>query len=306
MREFQGITTALVTPMTPDKKLDLAALNRLVAFQLEAGINNLLACGSTGEGFLLNPDEYNQVLKCVLQEAGSKVPVMAAASGFSVEHILKLAKDAEDLGAHAILTAAPPYLKPQQRGLFEFFKEIHDQLSIPLFIYDHPTRTGSTMSETLLRELMELPRINGIKDATNNLEKLKNLRRYAKKDFLLLSGNDDNLWSYYELGGNGLISATSNFAPKVFVNHYKAFASGVQGPEYENLTKLTEQVAALAFLEANPVPSKEALAIMGIIGATVRKPYINMSEENKTYLKQGLEQFKLYPESFVASRTANN
>ena len=218
---------------------------------------------------------------------------MVGASGFTAQAVIEKARVAEELGAKAILVSPPPYLKPQQQAILNFYRQIHDGIKGPLFIYDHPGRTGSTLSRGLLLECMKLPRVKGIKIASANMKQLEQLCQAADDDFLLLSGNDDNLWSFYQLGGKGVISVAANFAPRIYLRHHKLASERNHSQDYQYLTQLTEQVAALAFLEANPAPAKQALSFMKFMGPTVRDPYVEMSDENKQHLLKGLQQLDL-------------
>lgn len=295
MQRFRGITTALVTPLTFDGKIDLDAMARHAERQIDAGVQGLLANGSTGEAYLLSQREQEELISCVIDTAQKRVPVMVGVSHFSLAHMEKLLGFAARAGADAILTTCPPYLKPQQHALRDFFQSLAAASELPICIYDHPGRTGSSLTLETLAELLGSEKIFAVKDATGLPERVAHLKKMTRS-YLHLGGNDDIADQSYREGADGLISATANIAPKAFVDHYDAAASPTTQPAAarQDLMRQTELWARLAFIEANPVAIKYILHRLHGLNPTVRQPYAPLHQESRAWIDAQLKSQELF------------
>ncbi|HEX4004379.1 MAG TPA: 4-hydroxy-tetrahydrodipicolinate synthase, partial [Candidatus Acidoferrales bacterium] len=211
---FTGCGTALVTPFRQDLSLDEEALRKLARRQVDAGINFLVPCGTTGESPTLSKAELRRVVEITVEEAHrGKIRVVAGAGGYNTADVIERARDYEAMGADGILSVSPYYNKPTQEGLYQHFKAVHDAVEIPIVIYNIPGRSAVDMSNATMARLAKLPNIVGVKDATNDLARVLRLRVEIGRDFAMMSGEDATAVAYLAQGGDGCISVTANVAP---------------------------------------------------------------------------------------------
>ena len=210
---FTGCGTALVTPFRRDFSLDEAAMHRLVRRQIEAGINFLVPCGTTGENPTLTREEHLRVVEITLEEAKGRVPVMAGAGGYNTAEVIALAKKLESMGVDGILSVTPYYNKPTQEGVYQHFQAIAAAISIPVMLYSIQGRTNVNIEPSTLERLAQIKNIVGVKEASGNINQMAAILSHLPERFLVLSGDDAIALPLIALGGRGLISVTSNEIP---------------------------------------------------------------------------------------------
>ncbi|MDZ7372689.1 MAG: 4-hydroxy-tetrahydrodipicolinate synthase [candidate division KSB1 bacterium] len=289
VRRFRGTTVALVTPFTPDGAIDEPRLRELVEWQIEQGIDVLLATGTTGESATLSHEEHHRVMDIVIEQAAGRVPVMCGAGSNATSEALSLTRHAEKAGADAILSVAPYYNKPTQQGLYQHFRAIAESTSLPLFIYNVPGRTGVNIAaETILR-LAEIPNVAGVKEASGNLSQIMRILRERPDGFLVLSGDDAITLPILALGGDGVISVVANEAPALTAQMVRAALEG----RWEEARVLHYRLLPLMeanFLESNPIPVKAALWLMGKVELSYRLPLVPPAESTLNLLRQLLRE----------------
>lgn len=289
---FKGSFTALITPFNAGK-VDAEAFISLIEWQLEQGSHGLVPCGTTGESPTLDHREHDKVTELCIKTVGGRVPVMAGTGSNSTAEAIQLTQHAERAGADGALVVTPYYNKPTQEGLFQHFKAVHDHSGIPIFLYDIPGRSVVPIKdETIIRLIEACPRIAGIKDATGNLERPKQLGRALKSirdDFIQLSGEDALAVAYNERGGTGCISVTANITPRLCYQMQQACVEG----EYALANEVQQRLMPLheaMFCETSPGPVKYAASLMGLCREEYRLPLVPPSDENKKKIRAALEQ----------------
>ena len=291
MFELKGAMTAIVTPFK-DGKLDENAFRVLIKRQIKAGIDGLVPCGTTGEAATMDLDEYEKVIGIASEECKGKVPVLAGAGTNNTKKVIELAKIAKSAGADAILSVAPYYNKPTQEGLYQHYKTVAESVDLPLVLYNVPGRTSvNILPQTVIR-LSEIDNIVGIKEASGSLNQVSEIVEGAREGFSVISGDDFLTLPMMAIGGNGVISVTSNIVPELVARQYDAFIEGSLNEARELHHKLFKLHQAM-FYETNPIPVKTALALMGLIDEEFRLPLCGMSEQNKEKLKLILENMSL-------------
>lgn len=289
---FRGAATALVTPMLPNGDVDTQALQRLVEFQIENGINGLVPVGTTGESATLSHPEHHHVMDVVAEQAKGRVPIIVGAGSNSTREAISLTQHARAIGANAVLSVAPYYNKPTQQGFFEHYKAISESVDIPVFVYNVPGRTGSNINaETTLR-LAELPGIAGIKEASGNISQVMEILRHRPNNFVVLSGDDALTLPMMACGADGVISVVANEVPKEFSTMVHLCLEG----KFIDARKIHERLLDLMnlnFMESNPIPVKSALAMMGMINESYRLPLTRMSMDHRLKLRRVLEELSL-------------
>ncbi len=285
---FQGSMVALVTPMAADGRVDLAALDALVEWHVAQGTDAIVALGTTGEASVVEGDEQLEVLAHCVRIAAGRIPVIAGATSNSTAHAVQLSRRAETVGADAVLSAAPYYNKPGQEGLYRHFRAVAEAISIPLLLYNVPSRTITDILPETVGRLAQLPNVKGIKEATGDLKRAADIRQRCGKDFLLISGDDATARAFILEGGRGVISVTANVAPRLMHEMCKAALTG-------DATKAAALDAELAplhkalFVESNPIPVKWALAEMGRIPPGIRLPLTPLAEEHHPAVRAALK-----------------
>ncbi|HBN21811.1 MAG TPA: 4-hydroxy-tetrahydrodipicolinate synthase [Holosporales bacterium] len=294
---FKGALTALMTPYK-EGKIDLDALRHLVDWQIKEGIDGLVVCGSTGEAFFLSHDEQKQVIETTLEVAHKRVPVIAGTSALTLDETLVLTKQAESLSVDGskidgLMVVTPPYMKPTQAALYEYFKAIHDNTTTPIVLYDNPGRSARDINNATVIELAKLPRIVCLKDATGDLTRPSTLLEKLPASFTLLSGEDATAPAYFAQGGVGVVSVSSNVAPNLVATQWKAWCDG-------DLTRLSETRTLLnplhraMFVESNPAPAKYALSRFGFCLPDVRKPLTTLTKPAKDTVDQAIDHAGLH------------
>ena len=291
---FKGSNVALVTPFK-DKKLDEVSYIKLIHFHIENGTNGLIPAGTTGESPTLNHDEHQRVIDLCVKESKGKLPVIAGTGSNSTEEAISLTTHAEKIGANAALIVTPYYNKPTQEGLYQHYKSINDKCGIPIIIYNIPSRSVIDMNVDTMARLYELKNIVGVKDATGDLNRVNLTLEKLGKDFIQLTGNDDNALDFNRRGGVGSISVTANIAPKLCAEFQKfsLMKDEKSQSEAENLNKILQPLHHSMFVESNPSPVKYAAKLLNLCEDDVRLPMVKVSEETKNIIKKALQSAKL-------------
>ena len=285
--DIRGCGTALVTPFRKDGTLDLDALRRLVQFQLRAGIDFLVPCGTTGETPTLEHAEYLAVVRTVVQEAGGKVPVIAGVGGNNTRKLIDLAAEVSGLGIQGILSVAPYYNKPTQEGLYQHFRAIAESTNLPMILYNVPGRTSSNIEPATVARLSKIANIIGIKEASGSIVQQMEVLAAVPPAFRVLSGDDAFTFPLMALGGVGIISVVSNEIPAEMTRLAHLLLEGKLEAARQlhfNLLPLMQ----VNFIETNPIPVKAALAMMGMLEEVYRLPMVPKKAENRTKLEKVL------------------
>jgi len=285
---FTGCGTALVTPFRRDLSLDEAALRKLVRRQIEAGINFLVPCGTTGENPTLTRAEHLRVVEITLEEAKGKVPVLAGAGGYNTQEVIELAREVEGLGANGILSVTPYYNKPTQEGLYQHFKAIAEAVHIPIVVYSVQGRTGVNVEPATLARLAQISNIVGVKEASGNIAQMASIIQQVPESFAVLSGDDAVTLPLIALGGRGIISVVSNEIPAQMTELAQLCLSA----DFAGARKLQRKYLPLMevnFIESNPIPVKAAMALMGLLEPVYRLPMCPPKPENLARIEKVLE-----------------
>lgn len=288
---FHGVLTALITPFS-NGKVDEKAFQSLVEWQVEQGIHGLVPCGTTGESPTLSHAEHMRVVELCIEGADGKVPVMAGTGSNSTEEAIQLTQHAQKAGADAALVVAPYYNKPTQEGLFQHFKAVAESVDIPLFVYNIPGRSTVNITDETFERLATIPNILGIKDATGDLTRPLTLRARMGDRFIQLSGEDMTAIGFNAQGGKGLISVTSNLAPK----HVVAVQEATERGDYAEALRLHQPLVPLhsaLFCESSPGPVKFAAHLMRGTAPDVRLPLVATSPATQELVRNTLKELKL-------------
>tara|TARA_B110000196_G_scaffold293755_1_gene282285 strand:+ start:16 stop:807 length:792 start_codon:yes stop_codon:yes gene_type:complete len=259
------------------------------------GTNALVPAGTTGESPTLSHKEHQQVIELCIKESVGKNPVIAGTGSNSTEEAISLTTHAEKVGANAALIVTPYYNKPTQEGLYQHYKAINDKCGIPIIIYNIPGRSVIDMSVDTMARLFELKNIIGVKDATGDLDRVDQQKNKMGKDFIQLTGNDDNALEFNKRGGVGAISVTGNIAPKLCSEFQKLSISKKENEkkEAEKLDKILQPIHTSMFIESNPSPVKYAAKLLGLCEDDVRLPLVKITENTKKAVKKALASANL-------------
>ncbi|HKV05472.1 MAG TPA: 4-hydroxy-tetrahydrodipicolinate synthase [Candidatus Acidoferrales bacterium] len=296
---FTGCGTALVTPFRKDLSLDEEALRRLVRRQVEAGINFLVPCGTTGESPTLSRAEQRRVVEITIEEGRrGKVPVVAGAGGNDTVHVIETAREFQSLGADGILSVSPYYNKPTQEGLYQHFKAIAAAVPLPIILYNIPGRTGVNIEPATLVRLAEIDNIVGVKEASGNISQMAVVLESVPDRFLVLSGDDAITLPLMALGGRGVISVSSNEIPAEMTRLTKLALAN----DFAAAREIHRRYARLLdvnFIETNPIPVKAAMALMGLLEPVFRLPLVPPKPENLAKIRNALESVGLVQQAYA-------
>jgi 4-hydroxy-tetrahydrodipicolinate synthase len=285
---FTGCGTALVTPFRQDLSLDEEAMRRLVRRQIEAGINFLVPCGTTGESPTLTRAEHLRVVEITVAEAKGKTPVLAGAGGYNTAEVIELANELRHIGVDGILSVTPYYNKPSQEGLYQHYKAIASALRLPIVVYSVQGRTGVNVEPATLKRLAEIDNIVGVKEASGNIGQMARVVHEVPENFAVLSGDDSITLPLIALGGRGLISVVANEIPGEMT---KLVQLGLAGDfaAARALQRTWLPLMEVNFVESNPIPVKAAMAIMGLLEPVYRLPMTPPSAPNRAKIEAVLE-----------------
>jgi len=291
---FKGSNVALVTPFKDDK-LDDATYIKLIHFHIKNGTNGLVPAGTTGESPTLSHDEHQRVIELCVKESNGKLPVFAGTGSNSTEEAISLTTHAEKIGATGALIVTPYYNKPTQEGLYQHYKAINDKCGIPIIIYNIPGRSVIDMAVDTMARLYELKNIIGVKDATGDLDRVDQTLKKLGKDFMQLTGNDDNALEFNRRGGVGAISVTANIAPKLCSEFQKfsVLKDEKSNLESKKLNELLQPLHHSMFIESNPSPVKYAAKLLKLCNDDVRLPLVKVTDQTKEKIKKALTSAKL-------------
>jgi 4-hydroxy-tetrahydrodipicolinate synthase len=288
---FEGVITALVTPLRGGA-IDEPALRDLVERQIEAGVDGLAPCGSTGESATLSHAEHRRVVEIVVSAARGRVPVLAGTGSNSTREATELTEHAKQAGADGALLISPYYNKPTQEGILAHYAEIARETSFPLIAYNIPGRTASNILPATLVRMADIEQVVGVKEACGDLVQVSEVIAACPDDFSVVSGDDALTLPMLAVGGSGVISTSSNVAPAQMVSLVRAFRAGDLDGALQTHQRLLPLFDAL-FCESNPIPVKAALAIMGAIGDEIRLPLTRITEANRERLQVVLKELGL-------------
>jgi 4-hydroxy-tetrahydrodipicolinate synthase len=292
-KPFQGTGTALVTPFRKDGSLDEKSLRRLVDFQIKNGVEALIPVGTTGESPTLTYKEHYRVFDVVIEQANGRAKIFAGTGSNNTEEAIEQSKQAKKAGADAALVVGPYYNKPSQEGYFQHYRAIADAVDIPIIVYNVPGRTGGNIeASTTLKMAAEIPSIMAVKEASGNMTQIMEIARNKPQGFSLLSGDDALTLPMMSVGGDGCISVVANETPKEFSDMVRCCLKG----QWDRALALHNKLLPLMninFIEANPIPVKAAVAMMGMIEEVYRLPLVPIGDKNREKLKAVLKDLSL-------------
>ncbi|HED12541.1 MAG TPA: 4-hydroxy-tetrahydrodipicolinate synthase [Gammaproteobacteria bacterium] len=286
---FEGSIVALVTPMHQDGSVDYSALKRLVEFHVENETSAIVSVGTTGESATLSPHEHIEVIARTVEYAAGRIPVIGGTGGNATSEAIELTRQSAQVGVAGCLIVVPYYNKPTQEGLYLHFKAIAEAVAIPQILYNVPSRTACDLSNSVAIRLSQIDNIVGIKDATSDMDRARELVQATADDFAVLSGNDDTALELMRCGGSGVISVTANVAPR----EVKQVISAALAGEWEQATAFDaalQDLHRVMFVESNPIPAKWALQQLGLIGPGIRLPMTALSQNLQAGVRQALQQ----------------
>jgi len=286
---FEGSIVAIVTPFK-NGKLDKESFKRLIEFQISNGTSAILICGCTGEPATLSFQEHIELINYGVEIVNGRVPVIGGTGSNSTEEAIKLTREAEKAGCDACLLITPYYNKPTPDGLYEHYRKIAESVSIPIILYNVPSRTGISILPETVAKLSEIKNIVGIKEASGSLEQVSRIISLCPENFCVLSGDDSLTVPIISIGGKGVVSVAANIIPDKISEMVKYALSG----DFEKARKLhihLYKLFKILFIETNPIPVKACLSLMGYIEPEWRLPLTPPSEENFEKIKNTLKEY---------------
>lgn len=286
--------TALVTPFTEDS-INFEELKKLIEFQIEQGTDSIIVCGTTGESSTMSLQEKKEVIKFVVETVHKRIPIIAGTGGNNTKEVIALSKYAQDIGVDGLLVVTPYYNKTTQTGLIAHYTEIAKHVSLPIILYNVPSRTGLNIEPETCLALSKISNIVGIKEASGNLSQIAKISYLCGDNLWIYSGNDDQILPILSLGGIGVISTLSNVAPRFVHNMVFDYLSGNFTLAKDSQIRAIPLINSL-FSEVNPIPVKTALNKMGYNVGIPRLPLVAMSRLHQENLEKELRKFKLITE----------
>ena len=289
---FTGSCPALVTPFDQNGAINYDAFGKLIDAQIEAGVDAVCVCGTTGESATMSIREHIAAVEFCVKRVNHRVKVIAGAGSNDTSAAVYLSQHAQDSGADALLHVTPYYNKASQTGLIRHYEYIADRVDLPIILYNVPSRTGVSFTAETYRHLSQNPQFNGVKEASGNFSLLAHTRFLCGDDFYIWSGNDDQVVPMMSLGAKGVISVASNLIPEVMVKMTKLCLDN----DFEAASKLQIKYMDLIdalFLEVNPIPIKAALNLVGMEMGGLRLPLCEMSEKNLETLRSSMARMGL-------------
>ena len=288
MQEIAGVITALITPFKDDYSIDMSAMEEIINWQIDSGIKAFVLCGTTGESPTLTKQEYKEMIIHAVRCMKGRAILVVNVGTNNTDYTLNLAEIAQDNGADCLMTVVPYYNKPTQLSMIEHFRYLHDNTTLPIILYDVPSRTNAKISDNTLIQLSLLSRIIGIKDASDDMTRPMRLRNDIR-DFIWLSGDDLTSLAFNMYGGSGCISVLSNIVPKEIVAIQKLMQSNNYQNASENFSRLYKICNDL-FITSNPIPVKYALFLMNKIRLVYRRPLYQPSNEEKEMIRASMQE----------------
>jgi 4-hydroxy-tetrahydrodipicolinate synthase len=300
---FTGTGTALVTPFRRDGSLDEPTLRALIKRQIDAGIDFLVPCGTTGESPTLTHEEHLRVVEIAVEVANGRVPVLAGAGGYNTAEVIALARELAAIGADGILSVTPYYNKPTQEGLFQHYRAIAQAITLPIVVYSVQGRTGVNVEPATVRRLAAIENIVGIKEASGNISQMAAILNVVPEDFNVLSGDDAITLPIISLGGRGVISVVSNEIPAEMAQLTR-LALECDFAAAREIHRRVHPLMEVNFVESNPIPVKAAMAQMGLLEAVWRLPLVAPKAENEGRIRAVLESLALIGSATASRETA--
>ncbi len=291
---IEGAITAMVTPFKPDGSLDIAGLKKNVEFQIVQGISGLVPLGTTGESPTVTEEEREAVITAVVETARKRVLVIVGTGTNSTATTIEHTRKAKELGADAVLIVSPYYNKPTQEGLYRHFKAVAESVDIPIIIYNIKGRTAVNIETATMERFKGVKNLVGVKEASGDMNQMKEVIAKMPKDFIVLSGDDNMTLELMKAGGVGVISVISNLLPRK-VSDLCAYAMQKDYAEAEKINAYLSPLFKAAFIETNPIPIKEAMAMAGMPAGPLRLPLCELRPENRETLRNvlaGMEVIK--------------
>ncbi|NLJ39608.1 MAG: 4-hydroxy-tetrahydrodipicolinate synthase [Candidatus Atribacteria bacterium] len=287
--DFGQMLTAVVTPFDSNFAVNYDQFRKLLTYLVNEGSDGIVVSGTTGEAPTLTKDEKLKLFEVALEEVGDRAKIIAGTCSYDTHQSMILSQEAEKIGVHGILAVAPYYNKPPQEGLYQHFKAIAEKVSIPIMLYNIPSRTGVNIEPETVARLSEIPNICALKEAAGSADQLSVLRNLLPKDFALYSGDDNMTLVVLTLGGKGVVSVASHVAGREIKNMIVLFKQG----KIEEALRLHLRLYSLfkiIFISTNPIPIKAALNLLGWSVGDVRLPLSKMEKEKEEKLKNTLLQ----------------
>jgi len=293
MSIFKGAGVAIITPMHEDGTVNYEKMGELVEMQIAGGTDAIIVCGTTGESSTLSHEEHLDVIRYTIEKTAKRIPIIAGTGSNSTETAIYLSTDAEKMGADGLLLVSPYYNKATQNGLKKHYSQIAASVSLPIILYNVPSRTGcNILPETIAWLVKNVENIVGVKEASANIEQIAKLMSIAGDEVDLYSGNDAEIVPIMSLGGSGVISVLSNIAPRQTHEITAAFLEGDVKKSCAMQLEAIELIEAL-FCEVNPIPVKKAMNLMGMEVGPLRAPLFEMEEANAARLEKAMKNYGL-------------
>jgi len=290
---FKGVFTAIVTPFKEDGSVDEECLKKLIDFNIDNGVSGIVPCGTTGESPTLSHEGHDRVIELTVQHVNKRVQVIAGTGSNSTAEAVRLTKHAEEVGVDGCLVVNPYYNKPTQEGLYRHFKAVADAVKIPIVVYNIKGRTAVNVeTATLMRLARDCSNVVAVKEASGDINQMKDVISQRPEGFSVLSGDDNITLELIQAGGNGVVSVASNIVPDRMVAMVKSALEG----NIEEASKINSELAPLfevEFIETNPIPIKCALAMKGMCEEVYRLPMCELRPENKEKLREVLTEMKI-------------
>jgi len=286
---FTGAGVAIVTPMLPDGAVDFDGLKKLIDFQIDGGTDAIIICGTTGESSTLDDDEHRAAIRCAVEHTANRIPVIAGTGSNDTKYAIELSKEAQELGADGLLVVTPYYNKCTQKGLYQHYKQIADNVNIPMILYNIPSRTGVAIDVATVEALGQHKNIVAVKEASGNIGYTAKLAAKCGDLVDIYSGNDDMIVPIMSLGGKGVISVLSNILPK----ETHQMCQYCLDNNFAEATRLQLEYLKLIntlFIEVNPIPVKTAMNIIGLPSGPCRIPLCEMTDEHIETMKKVLAE----------------
>jgi 4-hydroxy-tetrahydrodipicolinate synthase len=300
-KAFTGVGTALVTPFTRGGELDEAAVRRLARRQIDAGVDFLCPCGTTGENPTLSDAERLRIVEIVVDEANGKAPVLAGAGGYDTREVIHIAGEMARRGASGFLSVTPYYNKPTQEGLYQHYRAVAESTPLPIVVYNVPGRTGVNVEVSTLARLAQIQNIVGVKEASGNVAQMCEICRAVPNTFIVLSGDDALTLPLMAVGGHGIISVISNEAPAEMARMADLAAAG----DFIAARRIHQQLMPLMsanFVESNPIPVKAAMAAMGLLEEVYRLPMVPPSDASRQRILVALSAAHVFETAGASTR----
>jgi 4-hydroxy-tetrahydrodipicolinate synthase len=281
---LRGCGTAIITPFKQDESIDESAFRRLVDYQIENGVDFIVACGTTGESVTMSGSEQARVIELTIEASEGRVPVVAGAGGYNTREVIEKVHRYERLGVDAILSVSPYYNKPTQEGLYQHYRAIAEATGLPIILYSVQGRTASNIEPSTVARLAEIENIVGVKEASGNITQIAEIASLVDGSFKLFAGDDSVVLPVAALGGVGVVSVAANVLPRQVSDLCHACVEG----RFDEARKLNRQLTPIfkaMFIESNPIPVKAALAMTGMIEEVYRLPLTPISAPNRAKLE---------------------